>query len=137
MTRRTLMLAAVAALRLRADSASEVWDVIDSVAAALAAGEADDALSHFDRGMPGYEQLRSYVTGMLRSRAVECAIAPASNEGDDRERKLDLDWTLNITDPNSESAYVRRERRVTCRLAKQGRRWRIVAFDPVALFAPL
>jgi hypothetical protein len=135
MTRRAILLAAMAT-RLRADAAGEVWDLFSALASSLASGDASEALSLFDPAMPSHAQLRDYLTALLRDRTVESSITPVKNEGGDSERSVVLDWIVTIVDSENTAASTRREQRVSCKLAKTGRKWRITAFEPLALLAP-
>lgn len=135
MTRRALLLVPLAA-RLQADSAGDVWDLVSSMAAALSEDNVSEFLAAFDRSMPGYRELESNSTAMLREAEARSSIEPVRNEGGDRRRTVELDWTLVLAGREHSSASERRERRVTSVAVKTGRKWRIVSFDPLDLFAP-
>ena len=135
MTRRTLLLALFAA-RLRADAEQEVWDLFTSAASALAEDSAAGFLKAFDPAMPGYETLRANVTGLLRRAALASTIEFDSNEGSDSRREVELDWTLVIAAGDAGVSTERRQKHVKCRVEKRGKKWRVVAFEPVELFAP-
>lgn len=135
-TRRALLFAALAAASLRADSADEVWEVLSSVASDLSAGHGGEFLSAFDPAMPGYEELRNSVTALLGQADVQSSIELVSNEGDGRSRKVEVDWLLRITESTGVSGATSRQERVRCGFEKQGKRWRIVSMEPLALFAP-
>lgn len=140
MTRRALFLAggalAAGAVRLRADAAGDVWDLLASVASALVNGNLSQFMSAFDEAMPGIDELRANATALVREVSAQSSIEPATNEGDERSRKVEVDWLLILVDPETDGSVARRQQRVACRLAKSGRKWRITAFDPVSLFAP-
>lgn len=135
MTRRSLLLTACT-LPLRADSAREVWEVLADAVAALGRDSGGEFLAAFDKAMPGYEKLRDDVTGLLRAVEVQCSIEPVSNEGDDRVRNLQLEWLFILRSRDNTGRSTRRRQSVTCRFEKQGKKWRIAAFDPLALFVP-
>jgi hypothetical protein len=135
MTRRALLLTACV-LPLRADSAREVWDVLAEAAAALGRDSIPEFLAAFDKGMPGYPQLRDDVTGMVRAAEVQCSIVPVSNEGDDRARTLELEWTFHLRSRDDTGRSVRRQQTVKVRFEKQGKHWRITGLDPLSLFVP-
>lgn len=144
MTRRALLLAAVAT-RLRADSADDVWELLASAARALCEataleppnrGNAAPFLSYFDRKMPGYETLRENVTNLVAQADLQASLEPVRNEGDDRARDVDLDWTMRITSLVQGMTSTERRQVVKCRLEKQGKKWRIVSIAPLAFFAP-
>jgi hypothetical protein len=135
-TRRALLFAALAAARLRADSADEVWELLSSVASDLSAGHLGEFLGAFDPAMPGLEDLRNSVTALLGQADVQSSIELVSNEGDGRSRKLEVDWLLRITGHTDVSGSISRQEPVKCGFEKQGKRWRIVSIEPLAFFAP-
>jgi hypothetical protein len=147
MTRRTL-LALPFAMRLRADSARDVWDVLGEAAHELSQGNATAFMDCFDPKMPGYEQLRADVAALIReapppsSRAaterggIYSSLDLVSDQGDDRARDLELDWTLDIRQAEGSMGATRRRQNVKIRAAKTGKKWRIVAFEPAGFFAP-
>ena len=135
MTRRALLVAAWA-VRLRADSADDVWNLVASMASALVNGNASEFMSYFDPAMPSFDELRTDVTALVGEFVAQSSIDPLKNEGDDRSRTLELDWRLTLVDQQNDAAATHRERNVTCRLVKKGRKWLITAFEPAGLFAP-
>lgn len=134
MTRRLLFLLPLAA-GLRADSQHEVVDLITLAATGLSAGKPEVFLEAFDAAMPGYEKLSAEVTALVSGAETECSIEVTSNQGDDTTRALELDWILRI-DRRDRAGTVHREQTVKCKLKKTGKKWRIVEFEPLELFAP-
>jgi hypothetical protein len=136
MTRRALlMLTLPLAAGFGADPAQEVLDLITSAAASLSAGNTAAFLAAFDPAMPGYEKLRANVTALERQAEVQSSIDLVENAGDDRRRTVELDWVLRIR-REQEATASRRQHRVKCRVEKSGRKWRIVALEPLEFFAP-
>jgi murein L,D-transpeptidase YcbB/YkuD len=135
MTRRLLLFLPFAACRA-ADPAQEVWDLLTQVASALSERNPAAFLEAFDPAMPGYEKLREHVTALLRNAAVQSAIELESDEGNGQSRTLELAWLLRIRPEPEATSSTKREQRVKCRVEKAGRKWRIVSFEPLALFAP-
>ena len=135
MTRRGL-LATLAAFSLRADDAQQVWDLFTELAAALSAGNAAGFMKPFDRAMPGYETLEANVSGLLLQAQVQSSIELLSDEGGDAARTVELDWLLRIVEQLDTGAITERRERVRSRLAKQNKKWRILSFEPLALFTP-
>jgi len=134
MTRRWLLLLPLAAC-LRADSEKDARDLVASLADALSAGKVELFLDSFDRGMPDFDKLRFNVAGLMGQSDVSCNVEIASNEGDDSERTLTLDWILTIEPKQDSPGATEREKTVKCRLKKTGKKWRIVWFEPLDLFA--
>jgi hypothetical protein len=67
---------------------------------------------------------------------IECSIEVTGNQGDDASRVLELDWILRIDSRQPGAGSIRRQETVKCSLRKTGKKWRIVAFEPIELFAP-
>jgi len=135
MTRRALLLVAFA-VRLRADSAQQVWDLLTSMAAALSAGDAGAFLNAFDPAMPGYEGLRAGVTALLREAQVQSSIELVEEQGDDASRAVELDWLVHVVNRQDGAVAERRQERVKCRVEKSGRKWRVASLEPLQFFAP-
>ena len=146
MTRRTL-LALPFAMALRADSARDVWDLLGDAASALSDGNASGFLEAFDPKMAGYQKLRADVEALVQEtepdprglggrEGIFCSIGPVSDKGDDHERELELDWILDIRQRQGAVGATRRQQNVKIRVEKQGKKWRIVSFDPAGFFAP-
>ena len=136
MTRRLLLLLVPMARPWGADPAREVWDLLTQVASALSERDPAAFLEAFDPAMPGYRDLRDNITALLRNADVQSAIELESDEGNGQSRTMELDWLLRIRPEADATAYTRRQQRVKCRLEKTGKKWRIVSFEPLALFAP-
>ena len=134
MTRRLLFLLSLAAY-LRADSAHDVIDLVTSAASGLSAGKPEVFMEAFDPAMPGYEKLKDAVTALTSATEIECSIEVTSNQGDDAARALELDWILRIDRHGGGAGSVHRQETVKCSLRKTGKKWRIVACEPLDFFA--
>lgn len=135
MTRRALLFAC-AALPLRADDAQQVWDLFTDLAGALSDGKAEEFLSYFDRAMPGYQDLTTAVTALVLEDDINSSIELLSNEGTGTERTVEADWYLHLVGKQDAAPSTQRRERVHCSLAKQGKKWRITALEPLSFFAP-
>ena len=135
MTRRLLFFLPLAAC-LRADSAKEAENLIASAVSGLSAGKAEEFLDAFDPSMPQFEKLRAAILALASQGDLSCSIEVLSDEGDDSERSLELDWILRIDGKDGSPGSTRRQKTVKCQVRKTGRKWRIVSFDPWDLFAP-
>lgn len=133
MTRRFALLLPMAAC-LRADSEKDVRNLIASLADALSAGKVEAFLEGFDKAMRGLDNLRFNVEGLLSQADVGCSIEITGNEGDDAARKVTLDWILTFEKKDAPGT-TRRQKTVHCRVKKLGKKWRIVSFEPLDLFA--
>jgi hypothetical protein len=135
MLRRMLLLLPLA-ICYAADPGRESADVIAGLAAALSAGNALQFLAPFDRKMPDYEQLRTNINALVLQANVQSYVDVTANEGDEKTRKLEVDWTLRLQRTGDPTPLPDRETHIICRLEKQGKSWRIVSFDRIAFFAP-
>jgi hypothetical protein len=138
MTRRELLvlMGSAAALPVRADSASEVWDVVAAMAAALAEDNAPGFLKPVDLRTPGYDLLAQDVTGMLMQAEAQSGILPVRNEGDDWGRTVEVNWELRLRRKGNDLRTETRRVPVTLRFVREGKRWKVVGMDPISLFAP-
>ena len=131
-----MIVGALAAPLALADSAADAWQAIADAASALSSGSAPEFLAAFDSAMPGFEILRRNVTALVQQNDLQSGIEPVTNEGSGEARALELDWQLQLTSHEEPPRVVQRHETVKCRLEKRGRKWRIVSFEPAALFAP-
>jgi hypothetical protein len=136
MTRRVVLLLPFAVCCRAADPAREVLDLIADAAGSLSAGDAAAFLKAFDPGMGGYARLKENVTGLMAQGDVQSLIDPLEDEGDERRRVEQLQWTLLLHRGQEETSFARREQVVKCRVEKQGGKWRIVELEPIGFFAP-
>ena len=133
--RRALLLIPLAAC-LAADPSQEVLELITGMAASLSAGNPKAFLAAFDPAMPGYQKLRDNVTALLGQAAVESFVDVARDEGDAQRRGVEINWRMRIKRAGDATASAGREQRIRCHVEKQGRKWRITAWEPVEFFAP-
>jgi hypothetical protein len=112
----------------------DVQTLIREAAEDLSNKDSTGFLNHFDPKMPGYETLHYEVEGLVARDAVisviEIVTDVASDKDDRPQRELKLDWVLSV-----DTERPRREV-VTVRIEKQGKKWRIVALEPVEFFKP-
>jgi hypothetical protein len=124
-----LLLAASASAQdpLRDAPPRDVQDFFRTAAEALADRDSAAFLGHFDRGMPGFGQLRGDVEA-LAATDVSSTLEIAKDEGNGQARVVELDWMIRI-----DQARPRREI-VRCRIEKQGKKWKITSFEPLRFF---
>ena len=136
MTRRLLVMLALAACCRAGDPAREVLDLVADAAGALSAGNVSLFMKAFDPAMAGYATLRENVTALIAQGEVQSEIEPLEGEGDDRRRVDTFQWTLRWKRGENSASFARREQVVTCKAEKQGGKWRIVGLEPIGFFAP-
>jgi hypothetical protein len=104
-------------------------EVFRDIAEALANRDADAFLDQFDRQMPGYETLSDEIRELLAvTQEIGTTVDVISDEGDEQKRSLELDWVLKIDTDDPRRQIVK------CRAEKQGKKWKITAFEPVEFF---
>lgn len=113
------------------------WNVLESAAAALAAGSSNEFLSYFDPSLPGYDKLAAGAAVLVTQGEVQSSIELAGNDGTDTSRAIEVDWTLRIVAEDTTIHRGVREQRVECRVVLQGKRWRITAVEPVNFFSAI
>ncbi len=136
MTRRVLLAIPVAAYCHAADAAREVLDLIADLAASLSAGDVALFLKAFDPKMPGYAKLRENVTGLIAQGDVQSFIDPLEDEGDERRRVAQFDWTLLMHRGQEATSFARREQVLRFSVEKRGGKWRVVDLEPIEFFGP-
>jgi hypothetical protein len=136
-TRRAALFTMCAARVFAADPAQEVWEVVTTMAAALARSDPGEFLSVCDSGMQPYATLRANVIALIAQADADSGIDPVRNTGDDRARDVEADWQLHLVDRTSLQRVTTRRENVKLRLEKRGRQWKVVAIEPVGFFAPL
>jgi hypothetical protein len=111
-----------------ADTPADVVELFRTAAAALANKDAAEFLGQFDKGMPGYSQLRDEIEELMARGEVGSAIEIVTDGGDEQKRTLELDWVLEIADQQA------RRKVLKCAIERRGKKWKIVSFDPVDFF---
>ena len=135
-TRRSLFVFVFAALAPSAGAAPPAADLFTTLASALSEGDAFAFMRPFDRAMPGVESLRANVTALVLRAEVLASLEITRDEGDDAHRSIEIEWYLRIRDKEETGSLTRRQETVKCRLEHRGKKWVIMAFEPLSLFAP-
>ena len=122
--------------------AGEAWDELVSAVSTLTNRPPDNSpvnpswfFRSVDPAMSGLESFRAGLTALLRRGELESSLDLVSNDGDDRVRTLEVDWSLQVLDDQTQISVIRREKRIQVRMVWQGKRWRIAALAPVDFFA--
>ena len=114
----------------------EVWDVVATMAAALA--EPNDAafMKPISKSFEQHGLIERQVRALVQSSEVVSSISPVANEGDDKRRTLEVDWYLEIQPRAAGQALTQRRENIKMTLVKTGKRWMITSLEPIAFFAP-
>jgi murein L,D-transpeptidase YcbB/YkuD len=122
--------------QLRADSSSDVIDLIGSMTAALTEVDVPEFMDAFDPNMPGYDDLKNQVTALVNQAEVTSSVEPVQEGGDDDKRIIDLDWFLQVRSLLNDGPIIQRREVVHCELRKEKKKWKIVSLKPLDFFAP-
>ena len=126
----------VAALpAMRADQVSEVRSQIETVAAALTAGNPAQAIAPFDKSCANYNQLTNYFDGLTSAFQIVNEIDVIDEQDAAAETKLTVNWTITLSDLGT-NYTERRQGEINVRLILKGHKWKIVDFAPTAIFDP-
>ncbi|MGA3028282.1 MAG: hypothetical protein ABSF98_26340 [Bryobacteraceae bacterium] len=120
----------------RADTHADVVDLIASMTAALSNNNAPGFLEALDKAMPGYDRLHEAIPALLDQGDIASSVQPLRDDGDDTKRSLELDWYLEIRNPDENAPVIRRREVIRCRVEKRGKHWRITSLDPLSFFDP-
>ena len=131
------VLAVAVSLAFAAEPVAETWDVVATMAAALA--EPNDAafMKPISKSYPDHDLMERQVRALVQINNVTSSVSPLSNEGDDKQRTVEVDWYLEIQPQSAGVAVTQRRESVKLTLVKTGKRWMITDLTPVAFFAPL
>jgi len=132
--RRTFLMAL--AVPLLADTHQEMSEFLGALAAALSEGNSSAFLDHVDQAMPDYYKLEQYVDALIAQDELACSIDILKQEGDDQAETLELDWFLQIHPRDVIGNVENRRQTVKARIERKKKKWKIVALEPITLFAP-
>ncbi len=86
--------------------------------------------------MPGYDEFQNNVTALVEQNEVLTSIDLLDQQIGETEARVELDWLLQIRSRQRTGPVTRRDEKVTCRLARRKKKWKIVELKPLSLFAP-
>jgi hypothetical protein len=117
-----------------------LWDMFHEVAGALDNGDVPRFLSFFDPAFAAKVHLEQAVRGAMAGGEVQPSLDLVANEGDDRLRAVGIDWAMDLVETNGNGSgvvKVRKNDRITFRVARIGKKWRIESFEPADFFQPV
>jgi len=134
LTRRAFAGLALLGAGLGTAQASEtaVARMLLDVSRALQARNAALFLSHFDRDrFDAYAQLEANVVVLMAQKELGSSIRIVEMVEEEELFRGRIDWLLQISPLGRTGAIETRRSMVDVRVARAGRKWRIVAFAPV------
>ena len=119
-----------------ADSSVDAWDVVATMAAALA--EPNDAafMKPISKSFEQHDLVGRQVRALLQTNEVVSSVSPLVNEGDDKQRMLEVDWYIEIQPRAPGAPVTQRREPIKLTMAKTGKRWMITSFAPIEFFSP-
>ncbi|MGP8247691.1 MAG: hypothetical protein ACLQVN_24660 [Bryobacteraceae bacterium] len=121
-----------------------LWDMFHSAANALDNGDAPRFLSFFDPVFAAKVHLEQTIRSDIAAGELQPSLELVANEGDDRSRKVDIDWAIDLGEWDAiegvgetsipGAVTTRKSDRVTFRVTRIGKKWRIESFEPPDFF---
>ncbi|MGA2185046.1 MAG: hypothetical protein ABSH47_18665 [Bryobacteraceae bacterium] len=133
---RLIAIALLFALGARADTHADVVDLLASMTAALSDNNAPGFLAAVDKAMTGYDRLHEAIPALLEQGDIVSSVQPLRDDGDETKRSLELDWYLEIRNPDETARVIRRREVIRCRVEKRSGHWRVTSLEPLSFFEP-
>jgi hypothetical protein len=122
--------------RLGADAKQQVFDLFTKIAAELSADNPMVFLESVDHDMPHFQDFQKDLMALTDQADVANSLEVVSDEGDDTHRAEEYDWFMQIVGKSESRPVEQRRAVVKFRLERRGKKWKIVAIDPLDFFAP-
>ncbi|HEY3739140.1 MAG TPA: hypothetical protein VGL53_04810 [Bryobacteraceae bacterium] len=135
------MAAILAILSLAAASAAapnpeaDAWDVVATMAAALAEPNEYAFMKPIAKSVAEHGYLELQVRALVHTNDVVSSISPVTNEGDDKQRTLEVDWYMQIHPQAPGRSLIERRENIKLTMVKAGKHWMITAISPATFFA--
>lgn len=123
-------------LPVQADRAQDVLSVINYVATALAADNAADAMTLFDKSYPNYVKLRNYLLGLTDSSDIVNEVDVADQQDSASRSNVTVEWTMTLTNKTTLLQTERRSGEIHVCLTLEHGKWKIVDLSPIDFFNP-
>lgn len=130
-----VLAAALLAMSLFADQASDALAAVNRVATALSANNPAAAIAQFDPSYSKYDELKNDFIGLTGAYDITSEATIADEQVSPGAVSFRLDWILTLTHPNT-SFSKQREAEVQVRVIRKKGKWKIVSFSPIDIFNP-
>lgn len=117
-----------------AEMPRDAFEAVNEMAASMSEADAGGFLSYIDKSCPCHDELRDRVFVVAEHYLVESAIRVVDSEEADGVVTAKLSWMVKIRREKAENPISAREVEVTVKMVKRGKKWKVIAFDPVTLF---
>jgi hypothetical protein len=129
---RAIALSLLLALALAAQVTSRFNRDIADMASALAAHNAEEFLSHFDRRTPAFSELTANVRALVDQADVHSGIDAITDDGD----SATVDWIMSLTSRTNPAQNERRHATVRMKFDTSGKHPKVVLIEPANFFGP-
>jgi hypothetical protein len=129
---RAIGLSLVFALALASQVTSRYNAEIANMAAALADHNGDEFLAHFDRRMPGLDDLKANARALIAQADIHSGIDAITDDADGTV----VDWIMDLTSRTNPANNERRRATVRLKFDSTGKHPKIVSLDPGDFFRP-
>ncbi len=119
-----------------ADASTDVYNLVATMASALAEDNAADFANSLSKEMPGREAILKDVRALLAQANVASTVVPGQDAGDDSKRTLVVEWTLSMKRRGEEVRAEQRRAEVTLTAVREGKKWKVTSIEPASFFAP-
>ena len=126
-----LLFATILPLSAQDVSHETLLDVVLQFASGLSEGNAESAIAQLDTTQPAMSKLSYQIRALIANGQISATIDPL--EWIDNSTVI-LDWFFELKSEEDAGGTVRKRERITCRFAKKGKRWKIVALEPAEFF---
>ncbi len=128
-------LAVLAGSLLAQEPSKAIRQQVERVGAGLAARNAEDAITPFDKSFDNYERLRDYFTALTTAYSVVSELEVTDEQIGDQDAALTVHWVLVLSDLSS-GLSENREENLTIKLNLKKSDWKIVSLEPLDFFNP-
>ena len=133
---RRVFLALGAAAALRGADDAPTLALLTKLAARLSDGNLPGALDAFSNTMPGYGDLAKNVDALTAQYDIICVIEIREESGDEKRRKADTEWFVQLKSRLEDGPTARRTTVVQIATERFVDKWRITSMEPQSLLAP-
>jgi hypothetical protein len=115
---------------LCAQPEKEIYRRVTQVATALTAGNAEEAMTPFDKSFGGYDRLRDYFTALTNAYQLVNGIEVTDAQISAKEATLTVHWEMSLGDSQTRSDDL------IVKLIFADKKWRIADLSPIEFFNP-
>jgi len=111
---------------------SEYSEIIAGMASAISEDRPELAMTDVSKKMPDHDRLRDNLIALCEQAEVTSSVADLQEDNGE----VTADWILRIKLKAEEGRMEERHETVAMRFGREGKKWKIVALQPVDFFGP-